>query len=62
MRSNTTIKYTKASMMGLFYEASVLQFDKNIISCLQIVGRCISVFTTGLQDISPMRVRIPLPR
>ena len=61
MRSNTTIKYTKASMMGLFYEASVLQFDKNI-SCLQIVGRYISVFTTGLQDMSPMRVQIPLPR
>ena len=52
-------------MMGLFYIASVLQFVKNIISCLQIVGRYISyisVSTTGLQDIFPMRVRIPLPR
>ena len=62
MRSNTTVQYTKASMMGSFYAAAVLQFNKNIINCLKIIGRYISAFTTGSQDSFPMRIRISLPR
>ena len=61
MRSNTTAKYTKASMLGFFYVVTVLQFIKNIIIYLQIIGRYISAFTTGLQDIFLMRIRILLP-
>ena len=61
MRSNATVKYTKASLMGSFYVAAILQFNKNIIICLQIIGRYISAFTTGLQVIFLMRIRILLP-
>ena len=31
------VKYTKTSMMGLFYIAAVLQFNENIINCLQVL-------------------------